>query len=595
MGFVISCGASCGVSTIRSAVMASAAVKSYSRLSSKRQATRAVESSRLFLGRRSRGSRGVFAPNRQIFTTTSSSEPCYVTTPIYYVNDKPHIGHVYTSTLADVYARFQRSQGRDVRFLTGTDEHGQKVEQSAEKRGIEPQQLADENSAFFRDAMENFGIEFDDFIRTTDPRHKEQVTKFIQQLKDKDFVYLGEFEGWYDEGQEEYVTESTAAEQDFKSAISGKPLVKAKQENYFFRLSAFQDKLEAMFEENPDLVLPKARSNEVLNRIKAGLQDVPISRTSFTWGIPMPDDEEHVIYVWIDALFNYISALQLAEGDESKLAKYWPATVHIMAKEIVWFHAVIWPAVLMALELPLPGRVYAHGFWIRDGKKMSKSLGNFVDLETLTGYCDTYGLDSIRYFLLTQGPIGAIDSNWSDERLYDIYSDELVNTLGNCASRTTSMINKYYKQDGVPSEMDSSGARRQVGEYDWPAITQEATNTCVECVETFDLPGAATTAVGLVGKVDTFISETEPFRLAKDESKKEELAAILYQCMETVRIAGVLLESVMPEKMGQLEEALGTAEIKGTLQERTAWGQLQPGSLVKKVALFPRVDPPTPA
>jgi methionine--tRNA ligase len=307
-----------------------------------------------------------------------------------------------------VYARAARSSGRPVFFLTGTDEHGLKVEQSAAARGVPPQQLADENSAAFRSVMTGLNISFDDFWRTTDPAHTRQVQALVQRLQASGAVYLGEFEGWYDAGQEEYYAEMKAKELDYKSPISGKLLVRAREENYYFRLSAFQQRLEALLEEQPTFVQPPARRNEMLGRLREGLADVPISRTNFRWGIPMPGDERHVIYVWIDALLNYVTALGLGEapGEARREARqrFWPATLHVMAKEISWFHAVIWPAMLMALELPLPRTVYAHAFWIRDGVKMSKSLGNFVDLAAIARYTDAYGLDAFRYFLIVDGP-----------------------------------------------------------------------------------------------------------------------------------------------------------------------------------------------
>ena len=319
--------------------------------------------------------------------------------------------HAYTSTVADVFARFSRACGRDVFFLTGTDEHGLKVEQSAAKRGVPPQLLADENSAVFRDVAARLNISFDHFIRTTDEAHTRQVGALVSQLQASGSAYLGTFEGWYDAGQEEYFAESKAKELDYKSPVTGRDLVRATEDNYYFRLSAFQERLLHLFETRPDWVQPAARRNEMLSRLREGLQDVPISRTNFSWGIPMPGDSRHVIYVWIDALMNYITALGLgeAEGHEVRAARahYWPATLHVMAKEIAWFHAVIWPAMLMALDLPLPGRVYAHAFWIRDGVKMSKSLGNFVDLDTLQRYIHVYGLDAVRYYLIVDGPLGA--------------------------------------------------------------------------------------------------------------------------------------------------------------------------------------------
>ncbi len=287
-----------------------------------------------------------------------------ITTPIYYVNDRPHIGHVYTTTLCDAWARAMRLSGDEVFFLTGTDEHGVKVEQSARDKGMEPQALADLNSAEFRKAMELFELTNDEFIRTTDPDHIRQVQLFVKKLMDRGDIYLGEFEGWYDRGQEEYITENRARELDYKSPISGKPLEREKQSNYYFRLSAYQDRLEKLFADQPNFVRPEARRNEVLGRIREGLQDVPVSRTNFSWGIPMPGDEEHVIYVWIDALFNYATALGLAEaGSERHAARghFWPADLHVIGKEILWFHAVIWPSMLMALDLPLPTVLQTSG------------------------------------------------------------------------------------------------------------------------------------------------------------------------------------------------------------------------------------------
>ncbi len=312
-----------------------------------------------------------------------------------------------------MYARAARLAGADVFFLTGTDEHGLKVEQSAAKRGVPPQQLADENSGAFRAVMAGLNISFDHFIRTTDATHVAQVQALVSRLQAAGAVYLGTFEGWYDAGQEEYYTELKAKELEYKSPITGKELVRATEENYYFRLSAYTEQLLALFEAQPGFVSPPARRNEMLARLRDGLTDVPISRTNFSWGIPMPGDSRHVIYVWIDALLNYATALGLGEppddaaGVRAKRAHYWPATVHVMAKEIAWFHAVIWPAMLLALELPLPARVYAHGFWIRDGVKMSKSLGNFVDLIAMQRYIDAYGLDAFRYYLVVDGPLGA--------------------------------------------------------------------------------------------------------------------------------------------------------------------------------------------
>lgn len=517
----------------------------------------------------------------------NNSDPAYITTPIYYVNDKPHIGHAYTTTISDVWARAMRFLGRDVYFLTGTDEHGQKVEKSARERGIEPQQLADENAAEFQKVMGLFDLTTSDFIRTTEPRHIEQVQAFVARLLEKGDVYLGEFEGWYDEGQEEYHTETNAKEMDYKSPISGKPLVRATETNYYFRLSSYQKKLEELFAERPDFVRPEARRNEVLGRLREGLQDVPITRTNFSWGIPFPGDDEHVIYVWIDALMNYATALGMADPKTSDHSKYWPATYHIIGKEILWFHAVIWPALLMALELPQPHCVYAHSFWISEGQKMSKSLGNFVDLAQLQSYMDTYGRDALRYYLTTQGPLGATDADFSRSQFHETYTTDLVNTVGNCASRTSAMIGKYC-EGMCPS--DSGECAK--GGIEWEEFTKTQVAKSIAAMEQFDLAGAIASAMTIVRKVDVFINDTAPFKLAKDPANTEIVGNILYRCAEAVRIAAALLEAVMPTQMTALRDAWHLGEPSGDLRKECEWGRLQPGTTIQKVALFPRVDAP---
>ncbi len=519
-----------------------------------------------------------------------SKQTRYVTTPIYYVNDRPHIGHVYTTTLCDVYSRAMRSLGHDVFFLTGVDEHGQKVEQSALEKGMEPQALADLNSEEFRSIMEMFDLTNDAFIRTTDKEHTMQVRAFVSTLLERGDIYLGTFEGWYDEGQEEYHTETSARDLEYTSPISGKPLVKATEKNYYFKLSAYQERLEKFFETHPDFVQPPSRKNEVLGRLREGLQDVPISRTNFSWGIPMPSDSEHVIYVWIDALFNYITALGLGDKTNDwheKRHQYWPATFHIIGKEILWFHAVIWPAVLMALELPLPRCVYAHSFWISEGRKMSKSLGNFIDLETIESYLEEYGMDAWRYYLTTQGPLGATDADFTAEKFKETYNAHLVNTVGNSTSRVTAMINKYY--DGiVPSELND-GERVVLLGFDWPEKCKHAVQNWEEAMEAFSIAKAVECGMALIREVDLFINDTAPFKLAKDESKQMELGAILYQCLETLRIATMLLSPVIPNKTREFQEAIQAETCSGNLQEQAQWGGIKPGAKVTKVALFPRV------
>lgn len=517
-----------------------------------------------------------------------SASRAYITTPIYYVNDKPHIGHVYTTTVCDVWARFMRFAGRDVFFLTGTDEHGVKVENSAKKRGVTPQQLADENAAAFQSVMGLFDLTNDDFIRTTADYHERQVQSFIARLVEADAIYLGEFEGWYDQGQEEYYTETKAHELKYLSPINKAPLVRATEKNYYFRLSAFQKPLEELFATHPGFVRPEARRNEILGRLREGLQDVPISRTNFTWGVQMPGDPEHVIYVWIDALFNYITALGLGEPDgdmHAKRSHYWPADYHVIGKEILWFHAVIWPAVLLALKLPLPKCVYAHSFWISEGQKMSKSLGNFIDLETIKQYISRYSLDAFRYYLATQGPLGATDANFTAKQFHDTYNTDLVNTVGNCASRVTAMIGKYF--DSIVPECKGDTT-------EFANVTSQATQQATQAMDDLDIAGSIEAALSIIRHVDAYINRTEPFKLAKDESRRDELATILYQCAEAVRIASLLLWPVMPEKMDQLWSALGLSIDPNaqSFADLAHWGTLKPGTRVEKVALFPRVDNP---
>jgi len=524
-----------------------------------------------------------------------SQEATYITTPIYYVNDKPHIGHVYTTTVCDVWARFMRFAGRDVFFLTGTDEHGVKVEKSAKEQGVAPQELADENAAEFQRVLGTFQLTNDDFIRTTQDRHTRQVAAFVKRLIDAGDVYLGEYEGWYDEGQEEFIPEGRATDQDYKSTVSGKPLVRMKEKNYYFRLSAYQKRLEELYERQPDFVRPEARRNEMLGRLREGLQDVPVSRTSFSWGIPVPGDEAHVLWVWLDALSNYITTLGLGEPDgeaHAERAKYWPPAYHVIGKEILFFHALFWPAVLMALDIPQPRCIYAHSFWISEGQKMSKSLGNFIDLAAIKRYVTAYGLDMWRYFLATQGPLGATDADFAGGHFHDVYNTDLTNTVGNCASRVTTMVNKYF--DGaVPSE-SPFGQRLVIAGYDWPALAAETVGEASRKMERLDLAGSAAAALALIRKVDAFINLTEPFKLARDESKREELGAILYQCLEAIRIASLLLWAVMPGKMAELWEALNQAidPAEGKLSDLAAWGGLQPGTTVSKIALFPRLEQP---
>ena len=469
-----------------------------------------------------------------------------------------------------------------------------------------PQALADENSAEFRKLLGPFNLSNDDFIRTTEPRHESQVQAFVTRLLASGDIYLGEFNGWYDEGQEEYITESRAKEMDYRSPISGRPLVRATERNYYFRLSAFQSRLEAFFRENPSFVRPEGRFNEVLGRLRDGLQDVPVTRTNFSWGIPMPvakdaGGDEHVIYVWIDALFNYATALGLGDPDGAlarERAKYWPPAFHVIGKEILWFHAVIWPAMLMALDLPMPRCVYAHSFWIRNGQKMSKSLGNFVDLPTIDTFFEKYGLDAWRWYMTTQGPIGTQDADFSDRHFHEIYTANLVNTFANCASRTSSMIGKYFDGAMPAAETASMPVSGAEGAPSWSAFTAATAAKARAHYEAFELAEAADAALSIVRAVDLLINETAPFKLAKDPANMPEVARILAACAEGVRIAAVLLAPIMPGKCAEVLAAYGcTATDSGSgtgpgLEAAARWGGLAAGTRIEKCAPFMRVDAP---
>lgn len=513
--------------------------------------------------------------------STPSNTTFYVTTPIYYVNDRPHIGHIYTTTLADVLARYHRLRGDDVMFLTGTDEHAAKVADAAASRSMTTQAWADQNAEAFRKTFEKLGMSHDDFIRTTEDRHKSRVLKYVQELLDRGDIYEGEYEGWYDAGQEEYVPENKAAETDFKSPITGKPLVKKKEKNYFFALSRYQERLLAHMEQNRGCVRPEARRNEVLSRIREGLNDVPVSRTgSGGWGISMPSDPEQTIYVWIDALMNYLTTV-----DKPDRIKYWPANVQLIAKDILWFHAVIWPALLMALDRPLPAVVYSHSFWISEGQKMSKMLGNFIDLEKIDGYVEKLGLDALRWFLATQGPLGATDSDFSEAKFLDIYNSDLANTIGNCASRVANMIGRYF-EGKVPTPGDPEALLVELRE-----LAEGLVEKVDQRFENLDVAGANQAAVELVRAIDGTIEKTQPFKLAKDPDNLPRVGTILYFCAEALRVAALTLVPTMPGKMDELLSRLGAPVTHEGLAQLGAWGLLEPGGeVVKGDPLFPRIQ-----
>ncbi len=507
----------------------------------------------------------------------------YVTTPIYYVNDRPHIGHVYTTTLADVVARHRRLRGEEVFFLTGTDEHAAKVAEAAAAHGLSPQEWADQNSAAFRQTFARLGLSNDDFIRTSQARHKSRVTRYVERLIGSGDVYAGRYEGWYDAGQEEYLTESKAKEYDWKSPINGKPLIRKSEKNYFFALSRYRERLLEKLRLEPEFVRPQARRNEVLARLREGLSDVPISRTGAAgFCIPMPGDPEQSVYVWIDALFNYLTTV-----DTEERRRYWPADVQLLAKDILWFHAVIWPALLMALGEPPPRRIYAHSFWISEGQKMSKSLGNFIDLERLDRIVADFSLDSLRWFLVTQGPLGATDTDFTHARLVEVHNTDLANTLGNCASRVTNMISRYF--GGVLPAADPA-----VEDGEASALRLRASRMGREVDRLYSelaLDSAGAAAMGVVASIDGFIEKTQPYRLAKDPEQRARLGGILYTCAEALRIASLGLYPILPGKIAQLWKLLGLGydTTCGDFLGWCEWGGLAPGTIIRQgEPLFPR-------
>ncbi len=459
----------------------------------------------------------------------SPGKTYYVTTPIYYVNDSPHIGHSYTTIAADVLARFFRAAGRDVHFLTGTDEHGIKIVKAAEEKNLTPRQLADTVVTSFQSLWQELNISNDDFIRTSDARHEKRVQAIVKDLLDKDEIYLGGYEGWYDEGQEEFVTESVARDNEFKGAISGKPLVRYKEPSYFFRLTKWVPKLMEHIEANPGFIAPESRLNEVVSKLKLGVEDLSISRLADKlggWGVPMPNDPAHTVYVWVDALSNYFTATGWPSvGDDlnGKFTRFWPADVHLIGKDILWFHAVYWPCMLMALGQPLPKCIFAHGWWTSEGKKMSKSLGNFISREVIEELCRDYGRDVYRYFLLREVPFGA-DGDFSRENFKNRYNSELANGVGNLLSRTTNMVSRYF--DGVlPPALPPGDMERSV-----IAAAGELRESATTFMEKCEFHPYLELILRLVYVTNRYIDDTEPFKLAKDESQKERLGTILNTC-----------------------------------------------------------------
>lgn len=506
-------------------------------------------------------------------------KPFYITTPIYYPSGNPHIGHCYTTVACDSIARYRRMQGFDVMFLTGTDEHGLKIEQKAAEKGITPKQYVDEIVEVFKKLWSFMNISYDRYIRTTDDYHVETVQKIFKELYDKGYIYKGEYKGKYCTPCESFWTESQLV--DGKCPECGREVVEAKEEAYFFKMAPFADRIEKLLTET-DYLQPKTRAVELVNNfIKPGLEDLCVSRTSFTWGIPVTFDEKHVVYVWIDALSNYISALGYKNESFDEFDKYWPADVHMVAKDIMRFHAIIWPAMLMALDLPLPKHLAVHGWITFNGQKMSKSLGNVVDPFILG---ERYGADAIRYHIMREMALGA-DSSFSNEIMINRINSDLANGLGNLVSRTVAMVEKYFGGT-LPTERES-------GEFDDDLIeTATALRAKVDAfMDETQLNNALAEIFKVVSRANKYIDETAPWVIAKDETKNARLATVLYTLLDTIRIVATLLSAFMPTTMPKALEQIGACEKCATYENADKFGVLPLDVTVKKgEALFPRID-----
>lgn len=557
----------------------------------------------------------------------------YITTPIYYVNDVPHIGHAYTSLACDVMARFMRLSGYPVKFLTGTDEHGQKVEKSAEKAGISPQEFTDTVSAHFRELAGLMHFSNDDFIRTTEPRHVRSAQALWTKLLDNGHIYLGSYAGWYSVRDEAFYTESELVE---GVAPTGAPVEWVEEPSYFFDLSKWQEKLLAFYEENPDFIKPESRRNEVLSFVKGGLHDLSVSRTSFKWGIPIPGDEKHVMYVWLDALANYLSALGYPDTEAADFKTFWPADLHIVGKDILRFHAVYWPAFLMAADLPLPKRVVAHGWWTNEGQKISKSLGNVIDPVRLV---EEFGLDQTRYFLMREVPFGN-DGNFSRDAMIKRINAELANTIGNLVQRTLSLIAKncdgmlpfspqklefsplewVLSEIGTVSDKAASEGFRAAYSYFLSladkmnaamanyaqhltgaskkspeqllndALLDDAADSIRQMedkMQAQDFSGALEDILSLAHKANVYIDAQAPWALKK--TNPEKMQQVLYVLAETIRYLGIMLQPFMPDAAAKILDQLAVPADERNFAHLTTSYRLKPGTpLPAPVGVFPR-------
>ncbi|MCM3747277.1 methionine--tRNA ligase [Paenibacillus pasadenensis] len=513
---------------------------------------------------------------------TDKAKSFYITTPIYYPSGKLHIGHAYCTLAGDAMARYKRARGYDVWYLTGTDEHGQKIERTAAEKGLTPIQFLDNTVSDIQKLWTKLEISNDDFIRTTEERHKIPVQKIFRQLLDQGDIYKGTYEGWYCTPCESFFTERQL--ENGNCPDCGRPVELVKEESYFFRMSKYADRLLQYYEEHPDFIQPESRKNEMINNfIKPGLEDLAVSRTTFEWGIKVPNDPEHVIYVWIDALSNYITALGYGTDNEGKYNQFWPADVHLVGKEIVRFHTIYWPIMLMALDLPLPKKVFGHGWWLVKEGKMSKSKGNVIDPVVLL---ERYGLDALRYFLLREVPFGS-DGTFTPEGFVERLNFDLANDLGNLLNRTVAMIDKYFGGE-IPA---FSGTVTLFDEL----LQKQAADT-IDAVEAamdkMEFSVALSAVWQLVSRTNKYIDETQPWVLAKDEARRPELASAMYHLAESLRIVSVLLTPFMTHAPKEIRLQLGVGEGELSVWDSTrAFGSLPGGTrVVKGNPLFPRLD-----